>query len=126
MKSSKMVAITMGAALVLLFSGCAPGSTTTDPQPSSSQQSPGDSSGPAITIENFAFQGPTSVGPGATVTITNMDSSSHTVTSDDGSSFAVTVESGGGTGTFTAPTQPGTYPYHCGFHPSMHGTLIVK
>ncbi len=31
-----------------------------------------------------------------------------------------------GTATFTAPTAPGTYPYHCIFHANMKGTLTVK
>jgi plastocyanin len=26
----------------------------------------------------------------------------------------------------TAPSQPGEYPFHCSYHPNMHGTLIVK
>jgi plastocyanin len=47
------------------------------------------------------------------------------VTSDDGKSFNVTVAAGG-TATFTAPTKPGTYPFHCSVHPQMHGTLVVK
>jgi len=29
-------------------------------------------------------------------------------------------------GSFTAPTEPGEYAFHCNYHPSMHGTLIVK
>ncbi len=28
--------------------------------------------------------------------------------------------------TLTAPTEPGEYAFHCKYHPSMHGTLIVK
>ena len=32
----------------------------------------------------------------------------------------------GSHGTFTAPTEPGTYPYHCIFHGNMHGTITVK
>ncbi|MGI8612722.1 MAG: cupredoxin domain-containing protein [Nocardioidaceae bacterium] len=40
--------------------------------------------------------------------------------------FDVNVTAGGGTATFTAPTKPGSYPYHCTYHSSMHGTLVVK
>ncbi len=64
--------------------------------------------------------------PGATVAITNMDTAAHTVTADEGSAFDAEVKGGGGTATFTAPTKPGSYPYHCTFHPGMHGVLIVK
>jgi plastocyanin len=33
---------------------------------------------------------------------------------------------GNGQTTFTAPAKPGSYPYHCEYHGSMHGTLIVQ
>lgn len=88
--------------------------------PSSSTSQPA-----AITIKNFAFQGPASVSPGAKITVTNKDSTSHTVTSDTNGQFDVNVP-GGGTATFTAPTKAGHYPYHCNIHPSMHGTLTVQ
>jgi plastocyanin len=34
--------------------------------------------------------------------------------------------SAGGTATFTAPSKPGSYPYHCKYHGNMHATLVVK
>jgi hypothetical protein len=49
----------------------------------------------AITIKGFDFQGPSSVPPGARVTVTNMDSVAHTVTADDGTSFDITIKGGG-------------------------------
>ncbi|GAA2144803.1 cupredoxin family copper-binding protein [Arthrobacter humicola] len=79
-----------------------------------------------ITIKDFAFGDPLTVAPGATVAITNMDTAAHTVTADEGTAFDTEVKGGGGTATFTAPTKPGSYPYHCTFHPGMHGVLIVK
>lgn len=79
----------------------------------------------AITIAGFAFTGPLTVAPGAAVSVANSDSAEHTVTADDGKSFDVDALAGK-TETFTAPTAPGTYKFHCSIHPSMHGTLIVK
>ena len=79
-----------------------------------------------ITIKDFAYGDPLTVAPGATIAITNMDSAAHTVTADEGSAFDAEVKGGGGTATFTAPTKPGSYAYHCTFHPGMHGVLIVK
>ena len=76
-----------------------------------------------ITIKGFAFTAP-DVTPGATITVKNEDGTTHTVTSDDGSSFNVTVD-GGGKATFTAPTKPGSYAFHCNIHHSMTGTLTV-
>ncbi len=79
-----------------------------------------------IAISNYAYQTPVSVAPGAKVTVTNMDSVEHTVTADQGSAFDVEVKENGGTATITAPSQPGTYAFHCRYHANMHGTLTVK
>ena len=46
-------------------------------------------------------------------------------TAAENSAFDAGVK-GCGTGTFTAPTKPGSYAYHCTFHPGMHGTVIVR
>lgn len=78
-----------------------------------------------ITIKNFDFGAPITVSPGASVMVMNGDTETHTVTADSGSAFDTTVTAGG-KATFTAPTKPGSYPYHCNFHADMHGTLIVK
>lgn len=79
-----------------------------------------------ITISNFAYQTPASVGPGTTVTVKNTDQVAHTVTADsDASLFNVTVDPGQSR-SFTAPTKPGSYPFHCTFHSNMHGTLVVQ
>ena len=77
-----------------------------------------------IRIESFAYTGPDSVPAGARITVMNMDAQAHTVTADDGS-FDVVVKPGTSV-TFTAPKKPGSYTYHCTYHSSMHGTLVVK
>ncbi|WP_232248533.1 cupredoxin domain-containing protein [Streptacidiphilus rugosus] len=79
-----------------------------------------------ITISNFAFQpGDLTVAPGATVTVVNHDSTAHTVTASGGGGFDTGHINGGASGTFTAPTKPGSYPYICTIHQFMHGTLTV-
>ena len=64
------------------------------------------------------------LGVNNTVVWTNNDSSPHTVTSNGG-----TFNSGnmapGQTYAYTF-TAPGTYEYHCTYHPWMTGTVIVK
>ena len=76
-----------------------------------------------ITISDFAFDVPESVPPGAQVTVVNEDSSFHTVTADDGT-FDVGARNGEPV-TFTAPDEPGEYPFHCTPHPNMTATLVV-
>lgn len=63
---------------------------------------------------------------GTTVTWTNSASVAHTVTSDPNApaSFDSGTLDSKGTFNFTFK-QPGTYAYHCSFHGSMHGTIIV-
>jgi plastocyanin len=79
--------------------------------------------GGTIAISNFKFTA-ISVPAGSTVTVSNNDIPTHTVTSDDGTSFNVKVGPGK-TATFTAPSKPGVYKFHCNIHSSMHGTLTV-
>ena len=78
-----------------------------------------------ITIANMNFGAPITVAGGAQVSVKNDDSAEHSVTSDTAGKFDMEVE-GKEQGSFTAPTEPGEYPFHCTYHPSMHGTLIVK
>lgn len=84
-----------------------------------------DASGATITIASMSFGDPITVAPGAQITVSNTDSAEHSVTSNVEGTFDVHVD-GKAEKTFTAPTQPGEYAFHCVYHPSMTGTLIVK
>ena len=75
-----------------------------------------------IHIQGFTFSTPDSVSPGSTVTEMNLDNEAHTVTA---TAFDVTVLPGK-SAAFTAPTKPGIYPFHCSFHSTMQGSLVVK
>lgn len=67
-----------------------------------------------------------SAAPGQVVSATNTDSAEHTVTSDQKDLLAADNIEQGKTVTFKAPTKPGTYTFHCEYHASMHGALVVK
>jgi plastocyanin/sugar lactone lactonase YvrE len=79
----------------------------------------------AMEIKNFAFHPPTlEVPAGTIVTWTNTDSVAHTVTADDR-----TFNSGNLNPNESYSFQfetPGTYVYHCSYHPQMEGTITVK
>ena len=125
--------IALAFATLLFVTGCSSGTTTTaSPEsPSAAASSTAAPSatataaGPKISIADMKFSAPLTVTPGATVTVVNSDNVEHTVTADSGNAFNVEIGDAG-TATFTAPTQPGTYAYHCTYHPSMHGQLIVQ
>jgi len=67
-----------------------------------------------------------SVKPGEKVTVNNQDTAAHTATSKAKAFDTGNIAGSGGSGTFTAPTKPGSYPFGCTYHPKMHGMLIVK
>lgn len=78
-----------------------------------------------ITISDFDFGEPLVVAPGTTVQVVNTDRAPHTVTAD-GDEFDTAQIAPGTTTTFRAPTEPGTYAFFCGVHPSMTGSLEVQ
>ena len=78
-----------------------------------------------ITIRNFEYEMPETVPAGAEITVVNEDTAPHTVTTTETEDFDAIVQ-GGETTTFTAPTEPGEYPFFCTYHPNMTGTLVVS
>ncbi|WP_323959240.1 hypothetical protein GC088_11965 [Arthrobacter sp. JZ12] len=78
-----------------------------------------------ITIRNFEYELPESVPPGAEITVVNEDTAPHTVTTTESDDFDA-IAQGGETVTFTAPEEPGEYPFFCTYHPNMTGTLVVS
>jgi plastocyanin len=101
------------------------GTATATASGSEATSAPAPAGAATITITNMSFGQPITVPPGAQITIKNDDSAEHSVTSDAAGKFDVEIE-GKEQGTLTAPTEPGEYAFHCTYHPSMHGTLIVK
>jgi len=104
------------------------GTATLTASPTASEgkaSTPAQAAASTITIASMNFGQPVTVSPGAQVTVKNDDSAEHSVTSDTEGKFDVEVE-GNEQDTLTAPTEPGEYAFHCTYHPSMHGTLIVK
>jgi plastocyanin len=81
--------------------------------------------GATITIAGFNFSD-ASVPGGATVTVKNDDTTTHTVTSDTEGQFDSGPVGAAADGTITAPSEAGSYPFHCAIHQTtMKGTLIV-
>jgi plastocyanin len=121
-----VVAATLAATLAL--AACGSSGNGGSPTSTGSQPAGGSSAGtsqPMITIHNFGYTGGLHVKAGATVTVVNKDSTPHTLTDKKTHEFDTGTIDGGATGTFTAPTKPGQYPFGCTFHPEMAGTLTV-
>jgi len=80
----------------------------------------------ALVIKNFTFVPATfTVAPGATISITNRDSVTHTFTLDSGQVSTGDIPPGS-TKTVTAPDRPGKYTYRCMIHQFMTGTFTVR
>ena len=116
-----------GAALALLLvlaAGCggddstsAAAATTTTTTASAASASSG-----AISIKDFAFSpDKQTVAAGATVTVTNNDTTAHTVTADDGSFDTKEIQPGAS----ATLKVDGSTTYHCEIHDYMRGTLTV-
>jgi plastocyanin len=104
-------------------SGSPPGSAPGSPTATSAAR--GAAGG--ITISGFAYSGTMTVKPGQKVTVTNDDSVTHTLTDKVSHKFDTgDIPGSGRRKTFTAPTQPGRYPFGCTIHPDMKGTLLVR
>jgi plastocyanin len=95
------------------------------PSAVASSHGSGSSKPATIMIMDFGFSGATKVRPGTRITIVNHDSEAHTLTADHGDAFDVKVAPGT-SATLNAPTQAGSYPYHCSYHATMHGTLTTR
>lgn len=78
-----------------------------------------------VVIDNFAYSPKTiTVKAGTSVTWTNNDSAAHTVTSDTGGQFDSGKLATGQSYSHTF-TTPGTYSYHCTYHPMMVAQVVV-
>ena len=78
----------------------------------------------AVQIQNFAFHPRTLAVPvGTTVTWTNLDGVPHTATADGGAFDSGAL--GQGQSFSFRFDRPGTYAYHCSFHPGMAGAIVV-
>jgi plastocyanin len=87
--------------------------------------SPGANTPNSVTITQFQYSPPTlTVTAGTTVTWINADVARHTATSDDQSFDTGDLPPGRNfPKVFSAA---GTYPYHCNFHPTEKGTIVVR
>ncbi len=111
------------AAMVLVLGVAACGDD--DDAESGATDSPSAGAGATIVAANIAFD-PTelSVGAGETITLRNEDDVEHSFTIDDPEVDA--EAEGGEEATVEAPDEPGTYDFHCRYHPDqMTGTLTV-
>jgi plastocyanin len=79
---------------------------------------------PSIEAVDFSLTSVT-VSPGAEVEVENAGDKPHTATADDGAFDSGTIEPGA-SGSITAPSEPGTYAFHCTIHPNMTGALTVE
>jgi plastocyanin len=76
-------------------------------------------------MKNLAFDPATvTIKAGQSVIWTNLDSMNHTVVADNGEFKSGNLAQ---KDTFTFKfDKAGSYPFHCGIHPSMTGTVVVQ
>jgi len=118
-----MMTVGVCGALAVGASACGGGSGA---KASSSMAGSGSASSPGtVVIKNFDFMPMAlTVKPGATISVHNEDSTSHTLTATNGA-FTTGNIGPGATKTFMAPTRSGRYSFDCSIHQYMTGTLTV-
>lgn len=138
--------VILAVAAVVLAAACAPGSSSSTNTGSSAvpieepSASPAetlmpsaaaviceksDDPGPAVVIKDFLFDpDKTEIAVGETVVFTNEDTAPHSAVMDDRSCSTANLLKGRSEG--LAFLTPGTYPYFCGVHPDMKGTIKVR
>jgi plastocyanin len=80
-----------------------------------------------VVLQNFSFNpSSTTVQKGDIVIFKNMDPTQHTVTSDTGVFDSGHLDPSTQWTLTTANMAPGTYPFHCNIHTTMHGILIIQ
>jgi plastocyanin len=110
---------------LLVFGGC--GKSSSSPTGySGGGGGGGGGTGSVVTISNMAYgPSPLTVAKGTTVTWKNNDSVAHTATADDASFDTGNIPANSTSSGVTFNTA-GTFPYHCTYHSSMHGTITVN
>jgi len=108
------------ACTTLTLSACGGSSSSGRPR----SAGPTGGQGSSVQIQGFKYGPATArVKAGGTVVWTNADGAAHTATSDSRS-----FDTGGlerGASKRLSFSTPGTFAYHCDFHPFMHGTVVV-
>lgn len=111
------------AALVLPVTACGASDSARSAETTPTTAATG-SSDSTVVVQNYTFPA-VSTTAGATLTLVDKDDEQHTMTADDGS-FKGGPFNNKAPGTLVAPSKPGSYPFHCEIHPTMHGTLVVR
>lgn len=111
------------AALVLPVTACGSSDSARSAETTPTTATTG-SSDSTVVVQNYTFPA-VSTTAGATLTLVDKDDEQHTMTADDGS-FKGGPFNNKAPGTLVAPSKPGSYPFHCEIHPTMHGTLVVR
>lgn len=136
--TSRLLAALAAGALVLTLAACgddddsdadATDGTTEQTTAAEDETRPaGEADEVTVTATDNAFDvTEVSVAPGEEVHLANSGSNPHTITSDDAGVFDTGTVSGGSEGELVAPSEPGTYAFHCDIHPAaMTGTLTVE
>jgi plastocyanin len=122
---TKLYLVTMVSIVSFLLSSCAAGTKGTASISGTGSGNPQSTNKAEVIISGFTFQPATlTVKVGTEVTWTNKDSASHSVVSTSGNELNSPLIAQNANWSHVFMTA-GTYPYKCGVHPTMMGTIIV-
>jgi plastocyanin len=117
--------------LASLLAGCGGGSYSSTPTTTPTTTTPPAGGTPDMVVMIRGMNGgnsfsanPATVKVGQTVSWQNADTLTHTATADGGAFNTGNVLPGATSAPIRMSTA-GTFPYHCGIHPTMVGTMTV-
>ena len=122
-QSPPTVVVAVALCLAVALSACGGGGSSSDSGGTASTLASPDAL--SVDIRGFAFQpAELTVEAGATVSWENFDSFAHSIVIE-GDAFADSGRLEEGDRFDTTFAAPGRYPYICGIHNSMKGTVVV-
>ena len=123
----RFLAVTVAVAAIAACGGDETTDDTTADSAGSTTAGADDTGFEVIEVTDFAYPASVTIAADESVRFRNSSGASHTVTFDtkDGAEFESESELGP-TGVVDIPLDPGTYVYHCSFHPTMVGELIQE
>ena len=114
-------------ALIVLLgtAACSSAPAVTNALPTAPPSSAPVQTGASISVENFQFVPQTlTIKVGDTVTWTNNDTAGHNIAIPS-LNYTSDIFAQGAKSTYKFD-KAGSYPYNCGVHPSMTGTVVVQ
>jgi len=109
--------------LLVMLVGCGASASTDSAGSAATTPETAPAGAEVVVVQNYVFS-PMTAAAGSKLRLENRDPEAHNISSDTGL-FKSGPFSTKQSAVLDVPNTPGSYPFHCEIHPTMHGTLVV-